>query len=165
MYNGFKSHLPHQTGNPEAVKVSGFFLLCSSFSCVKFCSFRVLLSHKSATIFKIISHDNSHAKRSRIYPPTSLFMLGAFSASGLPPRMPSARRSASPESCLPAHRQARQMTTLHTQHGTRFPALPPSSTQKWALPSHPAQIHSPCAPEDRTEPPDVQRLSRSSLRA
>lgn len=140
------------------------FLLYSGFSRVKIYSFRVRLSRISAIIFKIISHENSHEKRPGICP-TSFFMLCAFSAFGWLLRMPSARRSASPESCLPAHRQARQMTSLHKRRGTRFPALPPSSTLKRALPSHPARIHLPCAPGGRTALPDVQRLSRSSPRA
>lgn len=55
------------------------FLLCSGFSRVKFYSFRVFLSRKSAIIFKIISHDNSHAKRPRIYPDLVLHALRVFS--------------------------------------------------------------------------------------
>lgn len=140
------------------------FLLYSGFSRVKIYSFRVRLSRISAIIFKIISHENSHEKRPGICP-TSFFMLCAFSAFGLLPRTPSVRRSASPESYLPAHRQARRLTSPHTRRETRFPALLPSNTPKRALASHPAQIRSPCAPGGRTAPLDVQRLSRSFLHA
>ena len=60
MTYGFKSHLPHQTGNPEATKVSGFFLLPSILFDVKYYSFRVLPFPFRVNFCKIISHGISH---------------------------------------------------------------------------------------------------------
>ena len=59
-HNGFKSHLPHQTGNPEATKVSGFFLLPSILFSVNYYSFRVLPFQFCVNFCKIISHGISH---------------------------------------------------------------------------------------------------------
>ena len=57
---GFKSHLPHQTGNPETTEVSGFFLLQSILFSVKYYPFRALSFPSHVNFCKIISHGISH---------------------------------------------------------------------------------------------------------